>query len=321
MPGNTKSLIHALRIALLLVVLVFTPACAPGPSAVPTFTPFAPTSPTVTSVPITESAPATPTDTVQALSPPTAVDTGWQAEYFSNETWQGPATLTRVDPEPVFDWQFASPADGIPVDFFTVRWTRCLDLEARYYNFTVTGDDYVKVLVDDIPVVETTTFRDTPVPFAVSAGSHCIKVEYREFIGGAFLSFSFQPGEALSLDDPANPWQAEYFNNTEFLGPPTFTRNDLAPQFDWQAGNAAPGMPVDGFTVRWTRCLDMEGREYTFSAHADEYVRVLLDDVQVLEAPLSVNAETPVPVSPGPHCIKVEYREDAGTANIFFDFQ
>ena len=320
MPGKMKSRVHYLCVSLLLAALACLPACAPGPTAMPTFTPFASTSSTATPAPVTPSATAAPTEAVQAVSAPTTVDTGWQAEYFSNETWQAPATLTRVDPEPAFDWQQGSPAPDLPVDAFTIRWTRCLDLEERYYMFMANADDYVRVLVDDILVLESTP-PNTEIPFAVSAGSHCIKVEYREFIGFAYVNFAFQPGETFPVADASTAWQAEYFNNRDFTGPATFTRNDAAPQFDWQLGNPAPGLPIDNFSVRWTRCQEMEGRDYLITAQADEYLRVLVDEVQVLEAAASASAQTTVPMTAGNHCIKVEYREDQGPAIVNVSFQ
>lgn len=318
MIRKTKPCLYA-RWGLILLLSAGFAACAPGPSAViatnvpPTETPAA------TLTPLALPSPTSP----PAVEPAQAqVDTGWQGEYFNNETWQGPATFTRVDPDTVFDWGAGSPAPDFPVDAFTVRWTRCLSLEERYYIFTATADDYVKVLVDDVMVLDMPAYDYVDMPFAVSAGEHCIKVEYREYIGGATVSVAFRPGEALmSSADASTAWQAEYFNNKDFQGPATYTRNDPAPQFDWQLGNAAPGMPIDNFSVRWTRCLDMEGRDYVFTAHADEFVRVLLDDVPVLEAPVSVNAETPVTVTAGNHCIKVEYRDELNEANVFFDFQ
>jgi hypothetical protein len=304
-------------LAVLVVNVIVLAACASIPAPVPTFTPFAAPSPTTAAPP---TAPAVPTDTAEPVSPALEADTGWQAEYYSNETWTGPAIITRVDPEPVFDWQQSSPDPALPVDAFTVRWTRCLDLEGRYYIFTANADDYVRVLVDDILVQESLP-PGTEIPFAVTAGRHCIKVEYREFIGFAYVNFAFRPGEAFPVADPATAWQGEYFNNRDFTGPATFTRNDLATQFDWQLGNAAPGLPVDNFSARWTRCLDLEGRDYVFSAKADEYVRVLVDDLQVLEALASVTAETTIPISAGNHCIKVEYREDQGPANVSVSFR
>lgn len=308
-------------LAVLVVSLIGLAACASALTAVPTFTPFAAPSTTSTSAPAALVAP-TATETAQSISTPTTADTGWQGEYFTNETWQGPAALTRVDPEVVFDWQVGSPDPSIPVEFFSVRWTRCLNLEERYYIFTANPDDYVRVLMDDILVLDTPTYSKTEIPFAVMAGPHCIKVEYQEFIGNAYLNFSFQPGEPLpAAADASTAWQGEYFNNRDLQGSATFTRNDPAPQFDWKLGNPAPGLPIDSFSVRWTRCLDMEGGDYTFTAQADDFVRVLVDDGQTLEALASANAETTVSISAGHHCIKVEYRDDQGPANVNVSFR
>ena len=329
MIGKMKTHVNIdyLRLILLAAVLISVAGCAGAPVVVPTSTAI----PSATSVPSNTPTPFATFTLVPPLTPPTPTAAAapavlppvaeWQAEYFSNDSWQGPAALTRVDPEPVFDWQAASPAPEIPVDAFTVRWTRCLDLEERYYIFTANADDYVHVYLDDITVLESPVIPGTEVPFAVTAGQHCIKVEYREFIGGAYVNFAFRPGETFPVADAATAWQAEYFSNKDLQGPAAYTRNDPAPQFDWQLGNAAPGLPTDNFSVRWTRCLDLEGRDYTFTAQADEYVRVLVDDAQVLEAPVSVNGVATIPISAGRHCIKVEYRDDQGPANVNVSFQ
>ena len=156
----------------------------------------------------------------------------------------------------------------------------------------------------------------------MTAGPHCIKVEYREFVGGAVVNVTFQPGEALpAAVETGTGWQGEYFSNRDLSGPAAFTREDLAPQFNWQLGNPAPGLPIDNFSIRWTRCLDMEGRDYVFTALADEYVKVLVDDVQVLESLAAANAETTVPISAGSHCIKAEFRDDQGPANVNVSFR
>ena len=319
MIRTVKAQVHV-RISFMLTVFVFLAACGMGPAAVvPTNTAINPPDATLTPLSVLPAPTATQTATAPSVSVQT--DTGWQGDYYNNDSWQEPVTLRRADADPNFEWAYESPAPGIPVDNFTVRWTRCLDLEERYYLFTAYGDDYVRVLVDDVQVLDTPVYANIAIPFAVSAGQHCVKVEYREFIGYSNVFFSFQPGDALPVSsDASSAWKGEYFNNKDFAEPAAYTRNDAAPQFDWGQGNPAPGIPIDAFSVRWTRCLEFEGRDYVFTAHADEYVRILLDDVQVLEAPLSVNAEAPVAVSAGQHCIKVEYREETGSASVFFDF-
>jgi hypothetical protein len=319
MLGKAITQAHG-HISFILAIFIGLMACGTGPAAAgPTSVPTNPPDATLTPILVLPSPTATSTT---APSASVQTDTGWQGDYYNNDAWQEPVTLRRADADPNFDWAYESPAPGIPVDNFTVRWTRCLDLEERYYLFTAYGDDYVRVLVDDVQVLDTPVYANVAIPFAVSAGQHCIKVEYREFIGYSNVFFSFQPGDAFpGSSDASSAWKGEYFNNKDFAEPVTYMRNDAVPQFDWQQGNPAPGIPIDGFSVRWTRCLEMEGRDYVFTAHADEYVSVLLDDVQVLEAPLSVNAEAPIAVSAGQHCIKVEYREEAGSASVYFDFK
>jgi beta-glucosidase len=47
---------------------------------------------------------------------------GLQAEYFANADFSGQPALTRIDPQIQFDWDAASPAPGIPLEAFSVRW-------------------------------------------------------------------------------------------------------------------------------------------------------------------------------------------------------
>jgi beta-glucosidase len=47
---------------------------------------------------------------------------GLKAEYFPNTDFSGKPALTRIDPQIQFDWDAASPAPGIPLQAFAVRW-------------------------------------------------------------------------------------------------------------------------------------------------------------------------------------------------------
>ncbi|MGH9405684.1 MAG: glycoside hydrolase family 3 C-terminal domain-containing protein [Terriglobia bacterium] len=51
---------------------------------------------------------------------------GLRAEYFPNADFSGAPALTRSDPQIQFDWNAASPAPGIPMKAFSVRWTGAL---------------------------------------------------------------------------------------------------------------------------------------------------------------------------------------------------
>ena len=51
---------------------------------------------------------------------------GLKAQYFANIDFSGEPVLTRVDPQIQFDWNAASPASGIPMKAFAVRWSGTL---------------------------------------------------------------------------------------------------------------------------------------------------------------------------------------------------
>ncbi|HEX5410742.1 MAG TPA: glycoside hydrolase family 3 C-terminal domain-containing protein, partial [Terriglobia bacterium] len=48
---------------------------------------------------------------------------GLKAEYFANADFSGKPALVRDDAQIQFDWNAASPAPGIPMQAFSVRWT------------------------------------------------------------------------------------------------------------------------------------------------------------------------------------------------------
>jgi beta-glucosidase len=51
---------------------------------------------------------------------------GLKAEYFANTDFSGKPTLVRTDAQIQFDWNAASPAPGIPMKAFSVRWSGTL---------------------------------------------------------------------------------------------------------------------------------------------------------------------------------------------------
>ncbi len=51
---------------------------------------------------------------------------GLKAEYFANADFSGEPALVRADPQIQFDWNAASPAPGIPMQTFSVRWSGAL---------------------------------------------------------------------------------------------------------------------------------------------------------------------------------------------------
>jgi len=72
----------------------------------------------------------------------------WRGEYYANRWLNDPPVLVRDDQNLGFYWSYGSPANGIPSDDFSVRWTRVFHFEPGSYRFTTTTDDGVRLWVN-----------------------------------------------------------------------------------------------------------------------------------------------------------------------------
>lgn len=77
---------------------------------------------------------------------------------------------------------------------------------------------------------------------------------------------------------------AEYFDNTEFSGPPVLvqTEEDIANY--WHNLSPAPGVPDDHFSIRWTGYIvpPYDGL-YNFGVLGDDFLRLFIDDKLIVE--------------------------------------
>ena len=67
---------------------------------------------------------------------------GLRGEYFNNPDLSGQPVVTRIDPTVNFNWYGNSPAEGVPQDGFSVRWT-------GKYRARVTGEHDIALRSDD----------------------------------------------------------------------------------------------------------------------------------------------------------------------------
>ncbi len=107
----------------------------------------------------------------------------WRGEYWSNQTLSGLPVLTRNDPQVNFNWEFSSPASGIPDDHFSARWARFQNFDSGTYRLNVESDDGVRVYVDGNLVID--RWYNGPADQTFSAdlvlgGSHAIIITYYE---------------------------------------------------------------------------------------------------------------------------------------------
>lgn len=240
----------------------------------------------------------------------------WQAAYWNNADLMGSPVLWRAEANLDYNWGTGSPAPEINADHFSARWTRYIDVTTpTTFRFTATSDDGVRVWLDGALIIN--EWYDHPaktvsVDKTLGPGHHLLIVEYYERTGEALVRFSWE----VAPPTIAN-WRGEYYNNPNLEGNPVLVRDDASINFDWGQGAPGPGLPADGFSVRWTRNLDLPAGMYRFTMTVDDGGRLWVNNHLLLDAWREQPATTYVGdiyLPGGPIPIKMEYYEQAGQA-------
>jgi hypothetical protein len=92
--------------------------------------------------------------------------------------------LVRNDPAIDFNWGLGSPDPRVPVDNFSIRWTRRVNFDTGNYQFFARTADGVRLYLDSWLVVD--QWHDNPGGYityngrfdAIGAGLHTVIVEY-----------------------------------------------------------------------------------------------------------------------------------------------
>jgi hypothetical protein len=269
-----------------------------------------------------------------------ATEPAWRAVYFNNPDLAGQPVFFRNEAVLDHNWGTGSPDASVNSNNFSARWTRIVELPAGTYRFSVTGDDGVRVYVNNELYLNgwwdhgVRTFTvERPMP----AGHHEIRVEFYERAGEAVVKFSL---ETVSVSPPGGPtptpvpthvpapaedtWRGEYFNNTNLSGAPALVRQDGAIRFDWGQGSPANVINSDNFSVRWTRNIHFQAGSYRFVTKTDDGVRLFVDNRLIIDKwyvqPRSTH-EARISLSEGVHTVRMEYYEAAGEASAELSWQ
>jgi hypothetical protein len=113
-------------------------------------------------------------------------------------------------------------------------------------------------------------------------------------------------------------WSATYFANQTLSGTAAGERCESAIDYNWGGGGpTGVGVGTDNFSVRWVRTQEFSAGTYTFTATADDGVRVYLDGTLIIDQWRDQSATTysvTRSVTAGTHEVKVEYYEAGGDA-------
>jgi hypothetical protein len=241
----------------------------------------------------------------------------WKGEYFNNPFLSGSPTYTRNDVAVSFDWGYNSPAPNVPATNFSARWTRVVNLTPGAYNFTLRVNGGVDFLIDGNLVIGkwqpniNATFSQQ---WDLGAGQHTFEIRYYNQTSPAYIWFTYQP-----LTGSTSDWNGNYFANERWSGIPTMVRYDPDIIFDWGPGSPSALIPIDNFSVRWTRVMNLADGEYQIDVTVDDGVRVYVDGRVVIDqvkqsSPVSYSAR--VRLGQGSHEFRVEYVEYSGNALI-----
>jgi len=240
----------------------------------------------------------------------------WKGAYYTNPYLSGEPTLIRNDQQVNFDWGAGSPAPQLAADDWSARWPRTITFEEGAYRFYVQADDGVRLWVDS-PLLIDEWHQSKPTTYEgyiwLDRGPHEVRVEFFELKGDARIHFGWE-----KLENYAH-WKSEYYANPDLSGRPAFIRDDVNIDFNWGKNSPAASLPVDNFSIRWTRKINLASGSWRFWAEADDGVRLYVDKTRIINDWRDGGAgsvEGLITLESGDHTIVIEYYERGDLASI-----
>jgi serine/threonine protein kinase/WD40 repeat protein len=277
------------------------------------------------------------------IAPPPKTDgIGLQAELFADRVFQR-KVKTRIDHRIDWVWGEGAPDLGMPVDFFSVRWTGWIRApKPGLYKFISHADDEIKLWIDDKLLLEKGLRQEVAVE--LTGKPQPIKLEFAESAGMARCSlFWVRPGSSIEQVVPAEVLfhDRDVAQKTAFTPPvlkrgtglktelfagrnferPFKTRLDAQINASWPDRVVAEeGLSHDDFSIRWTGWLKApKAGQYRLSVYADDGVRVWIDNKKELESiwrPGISRVAATVDLTDKPHALRVEFYQVNGPAHV-----
>ncbi len=229
---------------------------------------------------------------------------GLTGEYFNNPDLTD-IREARIDEQINFDWGVSKARPSIRQENISIRWSgKLIPPATGSYTFYGTSDDGLRLWINNQPVLDNWlpgNPRTVEKKMELTANQPVdIRFEYLQVNSRAMARLEWAgpniarqliPASALRPDMArlkqfySNGLLGEYYSDLEFKNL-VFARLDPWLNFQWDGSNRTPGsgMPAENFVVRWTGFLQAKYTEkYTFTFHADDGLRVWLDNKLILD--------------------------------------
>jgi hypothetical protein len=257
----------------------------------------------------------------------------WTAQYYNNTSFSGSPVTASISNLNI-NWGRNTPASGINADDWTARFNTVAYFNQGTYRFSINADDAFRLYVHGQLLIDTFNNpqpnRTQSIDFNMAAGNAGIQIDFREYIGDAFLYVSWQQLNGGVITIPPveggnyGAWSGQYYNNTSFSGSPFAygSLNNL--NVNWGNGAPVAGMTADNWTARFSTTTYFNAGTYRFSVNVDDALRLYVQGRLVLD---TIAAPQPdrwltvdVPMTAGNATIQVDYREYVGPAFIYLSW-
>lgn len=201
---------------------------------------------------------------------PTIAATNWKGEFWNNTTLSGTPSATAFYNVINFDWGSAAPAQRVPADNFSARFTRTVNLAPGTWRFTMTFDDAARLYVNNRLLIDRWTegaLRTYYYEIYLSGGATELRLDYFELTGRAALRLDYQNANAPTPTATATRPVIASATPTPGSVPGEVIVDDGATGF-------IKGGPPSGFRIEaegyngqltWTQNNDVQRPDYNFA--------------------------------------------------------
>ncbi|MBI5802825.1 MAG: hypothetical protein HZA92_19150 [Verrucomicrobia bacterium] len=235
----------------------------------------------------------------------TAPTRGLLAAYYRRTELDSSSAVTRIEPQLDFNWGENAPVPDVPAQSFSARWSGQVAAQfTESYTFHIEAGGGARLWLDGQLILNQWNdkpgeFYSTVVP--LTAGQkYDLRLEHFSTSKEARMRLLWSsasqrkvpiPADVLTPSRPAESGARKpqhgllgtYFSRADCSGE-VLKRLDAQVNFDWADKPAAPGVPTEDFSVRWTGQVQAQHSEnYTFHVEADDGVRVWLGDRQIID--------------------------------------